>query len=59
MVVEIRCPRCESDDVPMPPLSVAPEGYVFDGSLILLTCGECGALAPMPEFTVVHRGEAA
>jgi uncharacterized C2H2 Zn-finger protein len=50
MAAAMECPRCGSSGVKMPPLGVAPKGYVFDGSLILLTCPECRVVRPMPEF---------
>lgn len=49
-VVSMECPRCGAQEVKMPPLGMAPAGYVFDGSLVLLTCETCGVMRPMPEW---------
>lgn len=49
-IVAIVCPRCGSDDVKLPALGMAPEGYVYDGRLLLLTCPACRVMRPMPEF---------
>jgi hypothetical protein len=39
--VQVCCPHCGSGHIKIPPI-VAPEGYGFDASLVLVTCGDCG-----------------
>lgn len=53
--ITIRCPDCTGTNLPMPTLQ-APEGYVFDATLVLITCRDCGRMNSLADCTEVTDG---
>lgn len=50
MNVVIRCPRCLSDDIPIPAIQ-APEGHAFDATMVLVTCRNCHRMSSLSDCT--------
>lgn len=48
--ITVMCPDCGSRRIRIPALK-APEGYAFDASLVLVTCGQCDHIASLDACT--------
>ena len=58
MKITMQCPRCESQHIKIPSaavLGMAPPGYAWDATLVLVTCCECGFQPTMTDATVIEH----